>query len=75
MSIELALRMSRNGRCGGTKLMAESDEERELRKLREEMKSRLPAREQRLHRVDRITARRPGLIRGAARKALQTILE
>jgi len=52
--------------------VAESDDERELRKMMEDMtvESRLPAREQRLHRVDRIIVRRPRLIREAARKAL-----
>ena len=52
--------------------MAESDEEPEPRKMMEEMtvESKLPAREQRLHRVDRIIVRRPRRIREATRKAL-----
>ena len=52
--------------------MAESDDERELRKMMEDMtvESKVPAREQRLHRVDRIIVRRPRLFREAARKAL-----
>jgi hypothetical protein len=51
--------------------VADSDDERELRKMMEDMtvESKLPAREQRLHRVDRIIARRPRLFREAARKA------
>ena len=52
--------------------MAESDEDEELRKMMEDMtvESKLPARERRLHRVDRIITRRPRLFREAARKAL-----
>jgi hypothetical protein len=52
--------------------VAESDDERELRKMMGDMtvESKLPAREQRLHRVDRIIVRRPRLFREAARKAL-----
>jgi hypothetical protein len=65
------LRTSRNGAVGEGAVV-ESDDERELRKMMEDMneESKLPAREQRLHRVDRIIVRRPRLIREAARKAL-----
>jgi hypothetical protein len=65
------LRTSRKGAVReGT--VAESDDERELRKMMEDMtvESKLPAREQRLYRVDRIIVRRPRLFREAARKAL-----
>jgi hypothetical protein len=67
----IALRTSRNGALReGT--VAGSDDERELRKMMEDMtvESKLPAREQRLHRLDRIIVRRPRLFREAARKAL-----